>query len=67
MFEQLPDHEMLLALCIREEELDDPPAWCSDLRGIVRDSRTPPKTVAEVESMTERWKALRNKVKKTHR
>ncbi len=67
MFDQLPDNEMLLALCIREEELDDPGAWCSDLREVVRDSRAPPKTVAEVEVLTERWDALRNRINKARR
>ncbi len=64
MFDQLPDNEMLLALCIGEEELDDPAAWCNDLRDVARDSRTPPKTVAEVEALSERWDALRNRIKK---
>ena len=64
MFDQLPDNEMLLALCIREEELDDPAAWCSELREVVRDSRTPPKTVDEVEALAERWDALRHRIKK---
>ena len=53
MFDQLPDNEMLLALCICEEELDDPAAWCNDLGEVVRDSRTPPKTVDEVEALAE--------------
>lgn len=31
-FLQLPDDELMLALCVREENLKDPGAWCQEIR-----------------------------------
>ena len=31
-FLQLPDDKLMLALCVREENLKDPGAWCQEIR-----------------------------------
>jgi len=64
-FDHLTDREMLLALCIREEELDDLAGWCAEFRAHHRDAKVGPKTVAEAEAMTARSVALAERINKT--
>lgn len=55
---------MLLALCIREEELDDTAAWCEAFREYSREAKEGPKTVAEAEAMMQRSAALIDRIRK---
>lgn len=57
-FDPLSDEQMLLALCIREEELDEPAAWCADFRAYSRWVKEGPKSVAEAEAMMAKSEAL---------
>lgn len=66
-FDHMTDHHMLLALCIREEELDDPAAWCQEFREYRRWAREGPKTVTEAEAMMARSAALADRIKKSPR
>lgn len=63
-FDQMTDDQMLLALCIREEELDDPAAWCQEFRAYRREAKEGPKTVAEAEAMMLRSAALSDRIRK---
>ena len=51
-FLSLPTDRLLLALCIREENLKDPDRWCEELREYERQSRRPGLTVADVERLS---------------
>lgn len=50
-FLSLPTDKLLLALCIRQENLTDPDRWCEELREYERQSRQPGLTVADVERL----------------
>ena len=63
-FDSLNDQDILLALCIREEELDDPVAWCRDFRAFNHETQEGPKTVAEAESITARGAELIGRIRK---
>lgn len=63
-FDKLTDDQMLLALCIREEELDDSGAWCQEFRAFSREAKEGPKTVAEAEAMMQRSAALSDRIRK---
>lgn len=63
-FDQMTDDQMLLALCIREEELDDPAAWCREFRAYSQEAKEGPKTVAEAEAMMLRSAALSDRIRK---
>lgn len=63
-FEGLADSEMLLVLCIREEELDNPAAWCQEFRAFCRDTKDGPKTVGEAEAMVAKSASLSSKIRK---
>lgn len=63
-FDSLNDQDMLLVLCIREEELDDPAAWCRDFRACPHETQEGPKTAAEAESIAARFAALAGRIKK---
>ncbi len=63
-FDHMTDHKMLLALYIREEELDAPAAWCQEFRAYSREAKEGPKTVAEAEAMMARSAALSDRIHK---
>jgi hypothetical protein len=63
-FDQMDDTRMLLTLCIREEELDDPAAWCAEFREYRRKAYEGPKTVAEAEAMMAQGSALADRINK---
>jgi hypothetical protein len=52
-FLRLPDDELLLALCVREENLADPKKWCEERRQHYLASLKPNLTVADVERLQE--------------
>lgn len=62
-FEHMTDDQMLLTLCIRKEDLEDPAAWCQELRAICRASTTVPKTFLDAEALMEQSAALRHRIK----
>lgn len=61
-FIDLPDDELLLLLCIREEELEDPRAWCEEFRQLRRDSQATPQTSDEAHRLMARAAALRDAI-----
>lgn len=61
-FIDLPDEELLLLLCIREEELENPAAWCEAFRQLRRDSQETPKTSDEAHRLMARAAALRDAI-----
>lgn len=63
-FDHMSDERMLLTLCIREEELDDPSAWCRDFRAHCHETREGPSTTAEAEAMMSRSDALVGRINK---
>lgn len=63
-FDHMNDSEMLLTLCIREEELDDLANWCHEFRAFSREAKVGPKTVAEAEAMMARRDALADRINK---
>lgn len=54
----LSDTEFLLALCIREEELEDPATWCKEMRQLNRDIHAGPKTSDEAHALMARGDRL---------
>ncbi len=62
-FIDLPDDELLLALCILKEQLDDPSAWCRELRRLYHPDISSPKTTADSEALTEARRCLYDLVK----
>lgn len=62
-FEHMTNDQMLLTLCIRKEDLEDPAAWCQELRTICRASTTEPKTVLDAEALMKQSAALRYRIK----
>ena len=52
-FLDLPDDQFMLALCVREENLKDPPKWCAEMRAFAKARKIGPKTSAEAEAMFE--------------
>lgn len=66
-FEHMSDEQMLLALCIREDELDDPAAWCSEFRAYSLISKEPQKSATEAEALMARADALFGRGKKASR
>lgn len=54
----LPDNYLLLALSIREEELDDPDAWCADFRRLHHEIKSGPQTSRETQAMMASSAAL---------
>lgn len=58
------DDEMLLALCIREEELDDPADWCREARELGRACKIGPKTSDEAHALMARSERLFQRIKK---
>jgi len=48
-FLDLPDHEFMLAMCVREENLIDPARWCSEMREHARALQRGPSTSEEVD------------------
>jgi len=51
-FLKLPTKELLLALCVREENLADPDKWCEELRQHYLETLKPNLTVADVDRLT---------------
>ena len=64
-FLDLPDDQLLLLLCIREEELDEPAAWCREWRALSREMDAGPRTSAEADALWERNEQLCLAVKKS--
>jgi len=62
-FIDLSDNLLLLALCIREDELDDPTAWCADFRRLHQEIESGPQTSYEAHTMMARSDALFNRLK----
>jgi hypothetical protein len=60
MLADLSDEDLLLALCVRPEQLDDPSAWCARLREL--ESRPDPTTVMEAEALMKDRDALRDTI-----
>lgn len=58
------DEEMLLALCIREAELDDPADWCREFRQVRREIRQGPKTSDEAHALMARNERLSRRIKR---
>ena len=52
-FLDLPDDRLMLALCVREENLKDPARWCSEMRALAKARKIGPKTSAEAEILFE--------------
>jgi hypothetical protein len=52
-FLRLPDEKLLLALCVREENLQDPKTWCEERRQWYLASTKPDLSVADVERLQE--------------
>jgi hypothetical protein len=46
----LPDDQLMLVLCVREENLDNPALWCEEMRALARLGLEAPKTVAEADA-----------------
>lgn len=60
MFTNLTDDDLMLLLCERPERLDDPAAWCSNLRELA--SRPDPATAVEAEARIREWDGLRSHI-----
>ncbi len=46
----LPDDQLMLVLCVREENLDNPALWCEEMRALARLGLEAHKTVAEADA-----------------
>ena len=55
-FLRLPSDKLLLALCVRAENLADPDKWCDELRQHYVETLKPNLTVADVERLTA-WRS----------
>ncbi len=60
----LSDEQLLLALCIWDEQLDDPAEWCRELRQLSLDTHAGPKTSEEAHALMARGNRLRAAIKK---
>ncbi len=49
----LPDDELLLALCVREENLADPPKWCLEMRACWAEKSKPIRDAEHAERLME--------------
>ena len=54
----LPDELFMLALCVREENLDNSALWCEEMRQLARLSKDAPKTVAEADAYAAKAEKL---------
>ncbi len=52
-FLQLPNDELMLALCVREENLKDPGAWCQEIRAYWVEQSKPIRDAAHAERLME--------------
>lgn len=60
----LPDSVLLLALCIRAQELEDPAAWCREMRQLNLDIHSSPKTSDEAHTLMARSERLAQAIHK---
>lgn len=60
----MTDEQLLLALCIWEEQLDNPAEWCREFRQLSLDTMAGPKTSDEAHALMARKKRLRDAIKK---
>jgi len=58
----LPDDQLMLVLCVREENLDNPALWCEEMRALARLGLEAPKTVAEAEAEADAYATLSEKL-----
>lgn len=57
-FLDLPDNLLMLALCVRPENLKDPEKWCSEIRVLHKAMQVGPTTVAEAEELMAQFDRL---------
>lgn len=50
-FLDLPDEQLMLALCVRAENLKDSARWCAEMREHARAVKKGPSTVEEAEAL----------------
>lgn len=59
-FLDLSDEALMLALCVRPENLEEPARWCREIRALARAINEGPKTTEEAEELMRIGDRLRD-------